>query len=191
MSVLELISLWTWIRQRWVTWYMKSFNFWHGHKRVRLNGGSCHRVSCQLQKAVRCRKYGGNTEWWFRFLKDKSGSKFGFLNCLPVSTYWHVFFSTTLSTLFESNIFLPCLCRLLEHTLLLLMRLPRLASLSSSQVKSSLMCLGHYPSPSCHHWTAYDRGSLFLILLPPPRCMTWPDLQSGSPFQSLSDLVGK
>ena len=41
------------------------------------------------------------------FLKDKSGSKFDFLNCFPVSTNWCEFFFILLSTLLEFNIFLP------------------------------------------------------------------------------------
>ena len=66
-----------------------SFTFWHGYKRSSRR--SCHRV-------FMC---------WFLFLKDKSGSKFDFLNCFPVSTKWCEFFFILLSTLPEFNIFLP------------------------------------------------------------------------------------
>lgn len=84
---------------------MKSFTFWHGYKRSSRR--SCHWAfmataeSCKLYKVWRQRKC------WFLFLKDKSGSKFDFLNCFPVSTNWCEFFFILLSTFLEFNIFLP------------------------------------------------------------------------------------
>ena len=122
------------------------------------------------------------------FLKDKSGSKFDFLNCFPVSTNWCEFFFILLSTLLEFNIFLPACVSYWNNPPLLFMTLPDLAHLSPSQVIYSLMVIT-LNSAGTAEWLMAMEGS-FLLFMPSTCCMAWPELQC-TLFRSLSDLAGE
>lgn len=155
--------------------------FWFGYKRVREIGVAT-KLSRELQKTVRCRKWRGSTKWWFLLLSDKSGSNFDFLSCLLGFTYCS-FFCVMLSTLLKFNLFLHSVSYRNSpfcpwH--------PTPASLSSSLVQSPSVCLCHYPQPpTVITGCLNDSGSLVLSSFPHfLYALSWP-------LQSLSDLASK